>query len=105
MPELAGQVQRLEERIKGLESNILEIKHNPYLIAQQVFGSLAFYREFYGSMEAYHEHLNQVVGILRTWGRNLGGTPIGPGKFLLGLADLLEEANRGGVWPGLKGKE
>src|ERR1700732_727460 len=105
MPETAGQIQRLEEQIKGLDNIISGIKRNPYLIAQQVFGSISFFREYYASSGPFQAHLQQLIEILRGWGRNTEATSFDTGKFLIGLADLLEESNRPGPWPGLKGRD
>lgn len=102
MPSIEDEIRKLQQQLDSHDRLINGIKRDPYLIAHQVFGSLTFFREF-GPHE-FQAHLQQVVGMLRTWGTNVGGAP-GYGKFLIGLADLIEEGNRTGGWPGLKGKD
>lgn len=96
--DLNREVERLKERIETLHMRTVGDRYD---IANRVLGSLRFFSDHYASSQPYQEHLKQVVEMLRHQGKNASHGPL-PGKFLLGLADLLEEANRPGPWPGLK---
>lgn len=108
MNEVEAQLRKQKEEIERLQKRVtdlaLHVRRDPYLLAQNVFGYLALLREFYASGQGYQERLRDTLEILRTWGKNEWESSgmMGSGKFLLGLADLLEEANKPGGWPGLK---
>lgn len=100
----ADELRKLQERVESLSKQLYRHTRDPYLIAHQIFGALSFYREHYASGGEYQERLQEILKILRGWGKadwqHTG--VLGAGKFLMGLADLLEEANKTGGWPGLK---
>ncbi len=99
---LKEQLENLQKKYDSLSVQFYNHKNNEYEIAQQVFASLQFYRQFYGSSGSYQNYLADILSILRQWGKNQS-QPY-KGKFLIGLADLLEECNKGGEWPGLNKK-
>lgn len=88
--------RRLDELYRIVESH----QKHEYLIAQQVFSSLLFYRSYYASGEDYQKHFQDVLSMLRALGKNSDNRSP-HAKFMIGLADLLEESNKGGEWPGL----
>ncbi|MEE8057127.1 MAG: hypothetical protein V3T17_04740 [Pseudomonadales bacterium] len=98
-------IKVMEESIKSLSSRIAAHERHPYSIAEQVFGILKFYREMYASSEDYVARLNSIIEDLRKWADCNRSRNFSTSKFLFGLADLLEECNKGGEWPGLTNKE
>jgi hypothetical protein len=97
---LKEDVRRLKDQVDQLFRIVESHQKHEYLIAQQVFSSLLFYRSHYASSEGYQKHFQDILSMLRTLGKHTDGRSP-DAKFMMGLADLLEESNKGGEWPGL----
>lgn len=91
------EINRLKERLDNLSQQFHSHRTHEDVIAQQVFSMLEFYREFYASSEEYQTRFQDILSILR----RSGGNDPRKKKFMTGLADLLEECNKEGEWPGL----